>query len=394
MPTGVLCAYAQDKNPNTQEEHTGNRMDSVHISLLTCSPHNEVYSLYGHTAIRFEDKTTGMDVAINYGMFSFEKPFFVLRFVFGLTDYEMGIIPFGLFCDEYRYYGSSITQQEFNLTAEEKSTITHAISENDKPENRVYRYNYFYNNCTTKARDIIIDNIKNKVIYETSVPEGVTFRKLIHSMNAGHPWAKLGNDLLLGIGADLQITQDEMQFLPSCMMNAADSAFIVNSKGESIPLIIEKRCILEENQEATDNNSFVITPTVCAIALLILTTLLTIIEWKSGRRLYIFDFTFMLLQGICGIILTAMIFTQHPTVRTNLQILIFNPLPILFGWQALRRLCHNVSHWLWKVEMQLCALFLVLIPFEIQWIDPSITIVALCLLIRYSAVYINSSKHK
>lgn len=94
---------------------------------MTCAPGQEVYSLYGHTAIRYNDKKKGIDIAINYGMFSFKAPFFILRFIFGLTDYEMGIIPFDAFCEEYRYENRSVTQQVLNLTAKEKKEIIKAI---------------------------------------------------------------------------------------------------------------------------------------------------------------------------------------------------------------------------------------------------------------------------
>lgn len=139
--------------------------DSIEISLLTCAPGQEVYSLYGHTAIRYNDKKKGIDIAINYGMFSFKAPFFILRFIFGLTDYEMGIIPFDAFCEEYRYENRSVTQQVLNLTAKEKKEIIKAIEKNYLPENRVYRYNYFYDNCTTRARNILLDNIDGEVCY-------------------------------------------------------------------------------------------------------------------------------------------------------------------------------------------------------------------------------------
>ena len=124
---------------NTQAQDTDSmmisKMDSVEISLLTCSPHEAVYSLYGHTAIRIQDQRNGEDLAVNYGLFSFEKPHFVLRFVFGLTDYEMGIEPFEAFCRQYRYYGSSVTQQVLNLTNEEKWNIVKAVNINYMPEN-------------------------------------------------------------------------------------------------------------------------------------------------------------------------------------------------------------------------------------------------------------------
>ena len=104
-------------------------LDSVEISLLTCQPHDEVYSLYGHTAIRFHDirKDRMIDVAFNYGVFDFKKSMFVLRFVFGLTDYELGVCPYNYFVQEYRQFGCMVTEQVLNLTSDEKLNLQEAL---------------------------------------------------------------------------------------------------------------------------------------------------------------------------------------------------------------------------------------------------------------------------
>ncbi|MBQ2127790.1 MAG: DUF4105 domain-containing protein, partial [Prevotella sp.] len=140
--------------------------DSVEVSLLTCQPHEEIYSLYGHTALRYHDLKRNEDWAFNYGIFNFHAPHFVLRFVFGLTDYELGVIPTDIFKQEYRRFGSQVTEQVLNLTNEEKHAIHKALYENYRPENRVYRYNYFYDNCTTRARDMVERNINGQVRYQ------------------------------------------------------------------------------------------------------------------------------------------------------------------------------------------------------------------------------------
>ena len=132
-------------------------MDSVEYSLVTCSPHEEIYSLYGHTAIRMQDlhKSQSNDIVYNWGVFNFDAPHFVLRFVFGLTDYELEAASYDVFCKYYQYMGSSVTEQVLNLSSEEKVKLAQALAENCRPENKVYRYNYFYDNCSTRPRDII-----------------------------------------------------------------------------------------------------------------------------------------------------------------------------------------------------------------------------------------------
>ena len=301
--------------------------DSVEISLLTCSPHDEVYSLYGHTAIRYKDKKQGLDLAINYGVFSFDKPYFVLRFVFGLTDYEMGIVNFDDFCQEYIYYGSKVTQQTINLTPVEKIRIIKALQNNYQPENRVYRYNYFYNNCTTKARDIIVDNILGKVVYGNAINPDDSFRKLIHSCNADHPWARFGNDLLLGVKADFETNRSEQQFLPANLMRDFANAKI--DRENSMEPLVKNTSVVVDATQPTVEEGFCPTPKLVFIFVGIVILSVCAIEKKLKSKLYVFDGMIMLLCGFVGIVLFAMLFSQHPTTSTNLQILLFNPVPLV-----------------------------------------------------------------
>ena len=113
--------------------------DSVEVSLLTCSPGEEIWAQYGHTAIRWHDLKNGKDEVINYGLFSPDVPNFILRFVFGLTDYRMGVESFELFCSEYIYRHRGVTEQVLALTSEDKQSLAKALQDNLQPENIVYR---------------------------------------------------------------------------------------------------------------------------------------------------------------------------------------------------------------------------------------------------------------
>ncbi len=135
--------------------------DSIQISLLTCSPGKEVWAQYGHTAIRYYDKESGEDLAINYGIFSLDQTYFIPRFVLGMTDYRMGVQPMDIFLAQYSYEGRGVVEQVLNLSAEDKEIIYKALQENMKPENVVYRYNYFFDNCTTRARDMLANSTSN-----------------------------------------------------------------------------------------------------------------------------------------------------------------------------------------------------------------------------------------
>lgn len=303
--------------------------DSIRVSLLTCSPHDEIYSLYGHTAIRYEDKASKTDIVVNYGMFSFKKPFFVARFVLGLTDYEMGIQDFNDFCYEYQYFGSQVTQQEINLTPEEKEQLLKALQDN-YANARVYRYNYFYNNCTTKARDIILKSINGKIEYKNAIDKSVSFRDLIHGCNANYSWASFGNDLLLGFKADMQTTREEQQFLPDNLMRDFGQAKIVSADGSARPLVKNTEIIVKGNDYAIAGKTKV-TPQFVFITLLLLIAAIVVAEFKTKKRFLWVDISLLLASGLAGLILFVMLFSEHPTTSTNLQIFILCPLNLYWA---------------------------------------------------------------
>ena len=321
----------------TAAADNGKQADSIRISLLTCMPRPYVYSLYGHTAIRYENLTQGIDIAINYGIFSFSKPYFVLRFVFGLTDYEMGIEYFEDFKGQYERSGCGVIQQTLNLTDKEKAAIAKAIDKNYLPENRVYRYNYFYDNCTTRARDIILDNINGKVVFENEANPYPSFRELIHQYNERHRWARFGNDLLLGVKADCPTTFGEQQFLPKNLSKDINHAVIYDKDGSKREFVESETWVLPVTSDS-GSDSFPVSPIVCLGVLAALVVAITTIEAMRKANYWLTDTIMMFLTGACGLILFAMIFSQHPTVSLNLQILLLNPLNLVFLWSASKKI--------------------------------------------------------
>lgn len=326
---------------NTKAQNTDSmmisRMDSVEISLLTCSPHEAIYSLYGHTAIRINDQRNGEDLAVNYGLFSFEKPHFVLRFLFGLTDYEMGIEPFEAFCRQYRYYGSSVTQQVLNLTNEEKWNIVKAVNINYMPENSVYRYNYFYDNCTTRAVDMLTTHLADAhVVFEGEQQKYPSFREMVHGCLPHHPWNRFGNDMLLGVKADCKTTLREHQFLPANAMDDFRHAMIVGQDGSNRPLVLREEIVVPEGAQDVWKD-FPLSPKDVFLIVLAITVLITLLEAYTKKVLWGYDALLMILCGLAGIVLFLMLFSQHPTVRVNLLLLLLNPLPLFFIWRMIRR---------------------------------------------------------
>lgn len=355
-------------------------MDSVEISLLTCRPRQNVYSLYGHTAIRIQDKQNHLDMAVNYGMFSFDKPFFILRFVFGLTDYSMDIEDFEAFRIYYATRGAGVKQQTLNLTKEEKKAIIDAIIKNYEPQNRVYRYNYFYDNCTTRARDILLDNINGTIRYQTRNKNSESYREMIHDYNEQQRWARFGNDLLLGIKADFPTNHEQQQFLPDNLRKDFDNAVVIDKNGQKRALVSNSSWVVLPGTQA-EWSGFPLSPTTCAIIFFVIVVAVSIYERCKIKIFWGMDIFLMLLTGLCGLILLAMVFSQHPTVRVNLQILLLNPISLIFLYPTVKCLRRNIIHRWLMAWMILIVLFL--IGGFFQSYAEGMTIVALSLLIRY-----------
>lgn len=319
--------------------------DSITISLITCGPGNEVYSLYGHTAVRYCNRISGEDFVVNYGMFSFHQKYFILRFIFGLTDYEMGIIPFSNFIAEYLSEGRWVKEQILNISNTDKQNIMESIRTNYLPENRVYRYNFFYDNCTTRARDILLNNLNEPAIFPHNQSANTSFRKEIHRWTKEHLWSRWGNDLLLGVKADANINDKMRQFLPDQLRRDFDRTILVSKHGEKHKLIKKTHWLISPReaqiyQNIGGNSFFINNPLFVIIVIAIVFICLSIHE--ARHDIYstigkICDTLTWIVSGLAGLILTAMIFSQHPTVNCNLQIFILNPLNIGLLAPSLRK---------------------------------------------------------
>lgn len=376
-------ATAQILPEESQMSLEDSRLDSVDISLVTCEPHQLIYALYGHTGIRIHDKISGEDVLANWGIFDQRKSFFALRFALGLTDYRMEIETWGSFIERYNYYHCGIREQLLNLSNKEKNQIIQAIFTNYLPENRYYRYNFFYDNCTTRARDIIVDNIDGKINYNSNPAVKTSYREEIHQWNENHRWARWGNDFLLGIGSDRETTRAQQQFLPDTLRTDFNNAVVVEN-GKQRQLVSQERWVTPSQYDYKGKEGFssFFEPKILPHIIFLLLIIVILLEKKVlHRRLWQFDALLLLLSGIPSIVLLMMLFSQHPTVRLNFQILIFNPLALFFGWKIIKSLRNNKVH-----NMMLMLAFCMLLGYIAsfwQTFAEGVSLLALALLIRF-----------
>lgn len=357
----------------------GAQQDSVRVSLLTCTPGTEIYALFGHTALRYENPARGQDWVFNYGMFSFNTPNFIFRFVKGETDYELGIQPYAYFEGEYAMRGSSVYQQTLNLTPTEKEKLRELLEENYLPQNRVYRYNFFYDNCTTRARDRIEECIDGEVVYPEG-KEGISFRDIVHQYTKGHDWDELGIDMCLGSEADAPIDTRNQMFAPFYMLEAAKGAVIV--KGDSVrPLVLEEKKVVDVQPEK-EESGFPISPMACVFILIGITCFIGWLQLKIKKVIWGWDILLFGAQGLAGCVIAFLVFfSVHPTVGSNWLILLFNPIPLIYLPVMVFRAVKGKKDLYHLINVVYLTLFIMIIPFIQQKFNATVLPLALCLLI-------------
>jgi len=294
--------------------------DTCHlrVSLLTCSPGSELYSTFGHSAMRVQDRNNGTDVIFNYGTFEF-GPDFYTKFIKGKLLYFLSTENFHDFMALYAWDKRSIQEQELLLTCDQKQKLVQALYLNSEEANKYYRYDFLFDNCSTRLRDITANNSSDSVVFGNVIPEDApTFRNLIHSyLDSGKQyWSKLGIDILLGSDLDKNVTNEQAMFLPDYLMKGFDGATI---NGQ--PLAAPARVILPA-QDLEQDNAPIHPMTVFGLLLLVV-IILSFIRNKNVQRIVAaFDFTFFLLLGLTGVLLLFMWFgTDHIVCRNNFNLL-------------------------------------------------------------------------
>lgn len=293
--------------------------DSSHIriSLLTCTPGEELYSTFGHTAIRIIDSNSVTDNVFNYGTFNFDDPGFYTKFIRGKLFYYLSAENFEDFKYAYQITNRGITEQVLNFSAQEKIKIMEALHENIKEENRYYQYDFFFDNCTTRPRDILVNYKKNAPPFKAVMPPGTRFRQAIHQYldKNNKYWSKLGIDLLLGAPTDGLMTTTQSQFLPDNLMKTLDSS---NTNHQWVLTSANLYQIAADKQKM----SF-FTP-VTVFALLLAVVLITGLShnYRAKGFLQGFDGIFFFLTGATGILLIFMwVATDHAMCKNNYNLL-------------------------------------------------------------------------
>ena len=309
--------------------------DSSHlrISLLTCTPGQELYSTFGHSALRIIDSSSVTDIVFNYGTFNFDDEGFYLKFVRGKLMYYLSIENFKDFKEAYMSENRGITEQVLLLSAKEKLQLQEAMLLNLKENNRFYKYDFFLDNCTTRLRDMILRHKEKSLVLPAVTMPTTKFRTAIHTYldkNENH-WSKLGIDFLLGLPTDAVMTTSQSQFLPDVLMKAMDSS---NSQQYWVAPPLHLYPLKKE-----DTTTVFFTPLVIFS---LLTLAIFAISFFANKWVAIFlqgfDGLLFFLTGIGGIILILMwIATDHAMCKNNFNLLWALPTNIILAFHVSKR---------------------------------------------------------
>lgn len=296
------------------------------VSIITCGTGNESYSLYGHTGIRIKDSLRGIDIVYNYGAFDFETPNFMLKFVKGDLQYFVTTNSYQDFEYSYKYENRSIYEQELDLSLEQKKKLFQNLNSSLFSEERFYTYKFIDRNCTTMVIDKINEILGEKII--TSIkPITISYRDILYPYLENHYFEKLGINIIFGEKVDRSA---ETLFLPLELHKVLKSSEYNNK-----PLVCKNTTIFEA-EKIKFKSSLLNSPFLIIL-------LLTLIVFINNKKIISIYFT---INALLGIFLCLVgFYSFHEEVLWNYNVLLFNPLLLLFVYSIYKQNSRTITIW-------------------------------------------------
>lgn len=287
------------------------------ISLVTGSAGSDLYAVFGHSAIRVQDKVRGTDILYNYGTFDFNTPNFYWKFIRGKLPYALSLDRTSDLARLYDYENRSLSEQVLNLNNEQERSLVDFLNWNAQPENRFYLYDFFYDNCATVIRDIF--EKEYNIRYKIEEKRTVTFRNLLDEKLINSPWSDFGIDLILGAPADEQADFRDQMFLPSYLADNLAQAYMGDT-----PLMQPVQMIQAKSRPEESSRIF-FTPMLLFVIVAVVGIIITL--GRSQRAKNILDIILFTSCGLAGVFFTFMWFgTDHIATKENWNLLWLNPL--------------------------------------------------------------------
>ena len=385
----LLCLIGY--HPFTISASSPQLSETARVSLLTCSAGQELYSLFGHCALRIQDTVLNLDKVYNYGTFDFAAPDFYLNFVRGKLFYFLSVTNFRTFKLEYIMANRGITEQELNLYHAERQLLFSYLEENYLPRNRHYLYHYFLNNCASKIWEVVVKAIKptSSIQFKPSKKEE-SFRQLIEPYIKNRSWLDFGLHLCLGLPCDRLATTTERMFLPQLLKKGFTEASISRG-GDSQPLIKDESIIVKSASSSESHREW-FTPHLFFWLLLALIGMVSyFFEGRKKIQLLWIDRALFSLTGLVGLFITLLWFvTNHDFAAINLNLLWAMPLHLIFLFRLKTKKTRKVTRYYFFICGVICLLIVLLWPFNPQTFHSAL--IPLLLIITYRCIHISRQK--
>ena len=338
--------------------------DSVRVSLVTFYPGSEPHNIWGHSEIRVQKGS--YDLYFNYGVFDFQAPAFMWRFMLGETDYMCQPVP--------RFYATMgmeerrMVEQELNLPQDRAQAVAEFLWNNAQPENRVYRYKFLSDNCSTRPRDIIEMAAGEGLQYPAMGDTTVTYRDILAHYCRNYAWEKFGIDLVLGWDIDTVIDQRATMFIPMLLMDAVAGATITTDS-VTVPLVKATTVPIDKSTEGNVRppTPWYFSPLTVALLVLALTLLVSCRDWRRRDVSRWFDTILFTVGGLAGCILFFLIFfSTHEATSPNINIVWLHPLLLLLAVLPWFRKTRPAARWLHALNTLIVALLMLAWPWQPQ----------------------------
>lgn len=342
------------------------KRDSIVVSLLTAWPGPEVYQLCGHSAIRI--RGAEVDSVWNYGVFNFDEPNFVYRFVKGETDYMLVGYPTMWFMPEYLSEGRKVLEQDLNLTQDEAWKLRSLLQTEALPQNRTYRYNYVRDNCATRITDRLAQATDARLIFPDTIAYG-TFRREMRAFHRDYPWYQFGIDLALGSGLDRELRANEEMFVPTVMSDRYAKATLSDGRR----LVSDTRQLTPDSGHATlPPTPWYLTPNFWSVICFILMAAFSVfMAWKRRILRWLYCLWFALI-GLGGCVIAFLVFaSDHEATSPNMLLLWLNPLQLIVAvcvWWPRAHWPVNIMAW---YNIVVLGILLIIWPFQLQSANPA-----------------------
>jgi hypothetical protein len=322
------------------------------ISVLTCGRGSELYTTFGHTALRVQDTIQNLDIVYNYGMFDFQTPNFYLKFVKGDLQYFVAAYAFPDFLMEYQMSEREVVEQTLRLTPEQVNSLFTVLNQSLYSDERYYTYKFIDRNCTTMVYEKI-NAVLGKPLLKKVDDTSISYRKLLYPYFNDHFYFQLGINILFGAKTDGAATQ---MFLPIELMHSLNQAKI-NGK----PIVVEEKKWVEGQPKTIAfsfwNSIFVVILFLAAVLM--------------SRRAWIYNVYWFLTGGLGIFLVLIGLYSDHKEVLWNYNALLFNPLYVALPFvRSLKALVRCIGIGLVALGIYAVLLFnkphlLLMLPFVI-----------------------------